>query len=509
MKKHIITAFLMAAILTGCGPRLIRTINDTEFGTWKYYEDRVDSYTDINLVYVARNGQTLENFFATTGFYHGVAIATKCSTIKNDKTCAAWQYYLISPNAEIIADLSAYELPTLGVCRPYYNYSDEKPYPSLLYLADRSEPQPFDFPLASNFLGGYYSSKCNTCAQSTLSDNHLAFYEDRILVYDRKADRYGFIDFNGKLVIPAIYKAASSFYPDGYAEVITHDNIPGRVLADGTFIPNDYPCKERITDHFYLVSAQGKIYQIPSNASSSHSPVYYIKEMMLNTQTNCTNSKWGIVDENEHIIIPVEYDQVIVSIDTPYIMAINNSSVNSIALYTKMGKQLFRNIDYVSIIPGEYFIAANHHNGKWLIGGSEGLLYTDSIYDKVKYHSETKDIGTYITSKYMGIMKKDKYGILDISGTLLIDHKFDDINFKSEDLVITKLNNKYGVFYKGVELYEPIYTSIGDFIDGKALAKIDDKEYYIFLDKEKDIEFYKSMHVPPPRRDHEEVKSER
>ena len=510
MKKHILTAFLMAATLTGCGANLIRTIDDTEFGTWKYYEDGVDSYTDINLVYVARNGQTLENFFATTGFYHGVAIATKCSTIKNDKTCAAWQYYLISPNAEIIADLSAYELPTLGVCLPHPKNSGDKPYPSLLYLADRGEPQPFDFPLASNFLNLHYSSKPKheTCAQSTLSDNHLAFYKDRILVYDRKADRYGFIDFNGKLVIPAIYKAASSFYPDGYAYVINEDNVPGKVTADGTFIPFTYPCITNVSDDLRVVSNEGRIYQYSTNTPFNHKLAYYTHELTSSSKQNCSGSKVGVADKDYHIIVPVQYDQVTVSKDTPFIIASNNNA-KAPDLYRKDGTALFKGTDYVSIIPGKEFVTRKHQNGKWSVSNEMGTFDTTPIYDTIRYFYQTKDIGTYMISNYIIVRQGNKAGIIDNAVRLVVPIKFDDISFESEDLLITELNNKYGVFYKGVELYEPIYTQIGEFIDGKAIAKIGEKEHYLFLDKEKEIEFYKSMHVPPPRFDHKGPKPEK
>lgn len=52
MRIRILTLFFITSTLAGCGAT--RTINDTEYGVWNYYEnDDSDGYTDLELEYVA------------------------------------------------------------------------------------------------------------------------------------------------------------------------------------------------------------------------------------------------------------------------------------------------------------------------------------------------------------------------------------------------------------------------------------------------------------------------
>ena len=89
------------------------------------------------------------------------------------------------------------------------------------------------------------------------------------------------------------------------------------------------------------------------------------------------------------------------------------------------------------------------------------------------------------------------------------DGKTDDSNIADvafdnsiNGLVITQLNQKYGVFYEGIELYEPMFDSIGEFKDKRATAKMNGHDYYIFLDKEDELRYYESLHQAPPFRRH-------
>ena len=484
MKTNVSVLLLAAAMLAGCATvKPDKTFNDPEFGVWNFYEQEVDgTYTDQNLEYVARNGTKLSKLYATTGFYKGVAIVATCSLIKNDRSCSEWHYFMINPNGEVIADFSNYTLSTLGLC-----WSG---YPSTIYLTDRSREngEMYDFPL--------WRTKGNGCGKYVLKNP--AFYSERILVYDKTADRFGFFDFNGNLVIPATYKMATSFYSNGYAYVVNNDNIAGQIDANGTFYPYDYACKTKLADGLYQVSKEGKIYNYSIDTRLNDGSYYYISDVNYTSRENCSGSKVGVIDKDGNVIIPVEYERVSVSDESPYIIAIKDG-LNS--RYTKSGKALFADYINAEELPGTYFFLMQDKNNKWAVGNPEGEFYTSFIYTDVRYDYVTKDIGKYVVSRYIGLKDGKKFGIFGPNGQMVIEPKYDDLTQDKthSDLFITHLNKKYGVFYNGTEIYEPMFDSIGEFSGGKALAKLDGRDFYVFLDKAEEAKYYEAMrqNMPP------------
>ena len=423
MRTNISVLFLAAAMLAGCATvQPNKTFTDPEFGEWNFYEQSVDSnYSDQNLEYVARNGNKLSQLYATTGFYKGIALVATCSLIKNDRSCSEWNYYMINPHGEVIADFSNYTLPTVGLC---WNG-----YPSTIYLTDlsRDNGEKYDFPL--------WKTKGNGCAKYVLKDKP-AFYSERILVYDKNANRYGFFDFNGNLVIPAIYKMATSFYSDGYAYVVNNDNVPGKLTADGSFIPYTYVCKTKIADGLYKVSKEGKIFNYTIDPRLNGGAYYYTGDVNYTSSENCVGSKVGVIDSDGNIIVPVKYDSVYVSDDTRYIQA---SKDGVTWLYTKSGYAMFDGVVNADEMPGSHYFLMKNSSGKWAVGNTNGEYFTEYIYDDVRYTYVTKDIGKYVTSKYIGLKVGNKFGIFGPSGQMVVEPKYDEVtaNNNYPDLLIT------------------------------------------------------------------------
>ena len=318
MRNKFPVLFCAAVMLAGCATvKPNKTFTDPEFGEWNFYEQNVDgNYSEQNLEYVARNGNKLSNLYATSGFFHGVAFVATCSLIKNDRSCSEWNYYMINPNGEVIADFSNYKLSNLGLCT--------KGHPSSIYLTDltREKGELFDFPL--------WNTKANGCGKYLLKDEP-AFYSDRILVIDKNANRFGYFDFNGKLVIPATYKMATPFYSNGYAYVVNDDNVAGVITADGTFTPYTYACKTKLANNLFLVSKTGKIVNYKIDTRLNIGTYYGINELNNKSGWNCVGSKVGVVDNNETVIIPVDYDSITLSSDVPYIVARGRKGGSNVA----------------------------------------------------------------------------------------------------------------------------------------------------------------------------------
>ena len=488
MRNKFPVLFCAAVMIAGCATvKPNKTFTDPEFGEWNFYEQNVDgNYSEQNLEYVARNGNKLSNLYATSGFFHGVAFVATCSLIKNDRSCSEWNYYMINPNGEVIADFSNYKLSNLGLCT--------KGHPSSIYLTDltREKGELFDFPL--------WNTKANGCGKYLLKDEP-AFYSDRILVIDKNANRFGYFDFNGKLVIPATYKMATPFYSNGYAYVVNDDNVAGVITADGTFTPYTYACKTKLANNLFLVSKTGKIVNYKIDTRLNIGTYYGINELNNKSGWNCVGSKVGVVDNNENVIIPVDYDSITLSSDVPYIVATLDGTNY---LYTKSGKGLYLDVVNADEMPGAYFFVMKDKNNKWAVGNTEGEYFTSYMYDDVRYSYKTTDLGKYVTSKYIGLKLGAKFGIFGPNGQMVLEPKFDEVmpDNNLSDLIITQRNQRYGVFYNGAEIYEPMFDSIAEFSDGKALAKMNGRDFFLFLDKEEEVKYYDSLRQTPPPRMH-------
>ena len=486
MRKSFLIPCLIIFCLSGCATTKDpgKTYKDPEMGLWNYYKQYVKegNYTNVNLEYVARNGNRKGGFFATTGFYQGMAIVATCSTISNDgiKCIGQVNYYIINSNAEVIADLSEYELPYLKIC------DKNKSGPATIYVSKGYEQE---FPIGQ---AEYFKSKC----EKSYTKGEYEFAGNRILAYHKASDRFGFLDLKGNVVIPFKYKAARNYYYEGEtAAVVDENNTYGIIDINGNFTPSQFACITKLTDKLLKFSYLGNISNFEQDARWN-SMFFTSNELKSKTDGNCMDSKVGIVDEHENIIVPADYNNLFVSADTDYIVAQNGKNRD---FFKKNGEAVFED-QYQSVIPGKYNFAIQNLGEEWAIGNTKGEFLTEFEYDRLEYLYTDTDIGKYIDSKYIAGLKDGKFTIIDQNGKQQIPPKFDAVSFNKymKGLIITQLNQKFGVFYDGFELYEPIFDSIGEFKDKRAQANLNGNDYYIFLDKNEEIKYYEAEQKTPP-----------
>jgi len=211
--------------------------------------------------------------------------------------------------------------------------------------------------------------------------------------------KYGYIDKTGKLVIEAIYSSATSF-SEGLAMVALKDDKYGFIDTKGKIvIPFKYDDQcEYFEDGFACVEKNGKA---------------------------------TLIDKTGKELIPYKYDYIYKLHDGFYEVRINNQE----GLIDKQGNE---------IVPVKYNYLYISENGQIYFGndnqfGSINLVTGEEIF------SVEGDPHENLSSEKIIISKREKYGVINNKGEVLIDFKYNSIKSFTENLVLARLKDKFGV----------------------------------------------------------------
>ncbi len=272
-----------------------------------------------------------------------------------------------------------------------------------------------------------------------------------------KDGKFGYIDKNEKVVIPAIYSYESSYsseipsFNNGYVK-IKKDSKYGALDKTGKMaIPFDY---ESLYFLFNGIAASvsikkdGKfVYGIVNMQNKVVVPIEYEQFQVNNDLLGFKqNGKWGLMDITGKKILPAEYDQLVPYADDKVVQA-------------KKGSQY----GYIDL------------TGKWLFEKAA------SVY--TLYGSHYGMITCVVNSKY---------GYLDRQGNEAVITRYDNADgFESNGLAkVSKRKNSSSYYYqsgyidkKGKEVIPVIYDSIGTFSNGLVYAKDPETNRYGYMDK--------------------------
>ncbi len=204
--------------------------------------------------------------------------------------------------------------------------------------------------------------------------------------------------------------------------------------------------------------------------------------LFLFCHCDCMNGEWGFIDKNGNVVVDFRYDEV-------------KSYSGGVAVVYKDGKAGLVDYNGKEILKPAfsdiydfvgkygYFVIRKEVDGR--IDESYGFLensgkvVVEPVYGYVKF----------IYSDIAAVRNKNgsKYFLLKIGENKKItDEIFDDINNFSEDRAAFKSNEKYGVVdVSGRIIVEPKYNDIRDYKDGYAIARTNKKDGV--LDKEGNV----------------------
>jgi hypothetical protein len=267
-----------------------------------------------------------------------------------------------------------------------------------------------------------------------------------------KSGYYGLINRSNEVLIPFEWGEISRFEGiDNY--YLIHDkknSLRGvySLLRDQFVISCEYKSFSKIrNDNLYKVN-NNKGYNLITIDNKAGLKNWYQELHTIRDSKNFIvklNDKMGIIDENENIIVPIEYQNIRVS-------RYNDGSYLAI---NKDGKYGCITANGEISLPFEYdFINTSYSNSLTTRKGDKcGMI---QVNNGSPHEIVTCEYDAIIVDKESLIVKKkDKFGILDSYGKLIAPCEYESIekvlfkNYSSNYIYLAKKDNKYTILDKG------------------------------------------------------------
>ncbi|MBE6879951.1 MAG: WG repeat-containing protein [Ruminococcaceae bacterium] len=295
---------------------------------------------------------------------------------------------------------------------------------------------------------------------------------------------YGLIDKSGSYVIEPTYDLFYPFDDNGLALIKNYgsawyidisNNVltkPGFTLSKTTrFWSNDYAV---VGNQIYggikvgVIDSEGKYIIGPQfdNVFILENGCFMVekKDVTEGTDTVATEHRYGIIDKDYNVILPVEYYSILCGDDGIYAVEHYGDAYH----VDKNGKPLYnQRFSHVSVF-SEYGVAvACTKDDTYGLIDKNGNYITEPVYDHIINRGS---FGTYV------VEKDGKYGFINYKNQKITDIIFEHAEiFEENGLAIVVKDGKYGCINKNGEFaVQPVYLSISNFTDGVAVAETKD-----------------------------------
>ncbi len=210
------------------------------------------------------------------------------------------------------------------------------------------------------------------------------------------------------------------------------------------------------------------------------------------------NNKWGVIDNNAHIIIEPVYDEMIIIPDHKKDVFICTENVNyeentyETKVLNSKSKEILKEYHHVQAIENydeynnlwyEKGILKFEKNGKYGLITLEGKIVLEAEYEKIEALKGTKD--TIITTK------EQKIGAVNTIGTQIVPIKYTQIKSLGEDTnlyIVKDENNHYGIEGKLDTKYQDIKS-----LNHKDIYCVKDNNQYKVINEKEEVVFTESF----------------
>lgn len=347
--------------------------------------------------------------------------------------------------------------------------------------------------------------------------------QDLLIPY-RKGDLWGYADTNGKIVITPQYKEAGNFFDSPFA-IIKENSTYGIIYRTGKIlIEPKYDYLEYIgegiffcRDHAYngfLVDSIGK--QMNPDTITFAWP--FRKGLCIMGKRNGRN---GIIDKNGNYLIKPIFQEIEIC-ENGFIKATTVGSRKHkrflpgyIQYYKPDGSLLttdkftdsdcfkkgFAFVRYKGnrVVKTYEFIRGNHEEKLEFKSNSWNIIAWNLINEKGEKMVKGNVVWESQYLNYSGriIQKGKKFGIMDSTGKMVVDFKYDDISVNYDDVSFKLLIGnedydvndpkgkipKYGLYISTTQtIIEPQFDEVEKFSGGWAVVSLNGKFNYLGLD---------------------------
>ncbi len=319
----------------------------------------------------------------------------------------------------------------------------------------------------------FVSDSISVVVEPTLKYDNVSSFSEGFAVVE-KDKKYGYVDQNGKEVVPPIYYSAGSF-SDGVAVAYSKDDCTwhiidktGNVKAQlkgydnvGYSFSNGFIQVEK-DDKYGLADATGKEVIPPT-----YDRIYGFNEGLARVEKD---DKYGFVDSTGKEVVPFIYRSA-------------GDFNEGLAYVQKDGRYGYIDKTGNIVIPLNFTSAIDFSDGLAVVGYGNNIWY---IIDKTCDIKNTKELLTQYTNVtgfkegFVEVYKDGKHGFVDQTGREVVPPIYDYVQDFSEGFAQVKKDGKYGfVDQTGKEVVPLIYDSVDSFSDGLARVEKDGKRNYI------------------------------
>ena len=303
----------------------------------------------------------------------------------------------------------------------------------------------------------------------------LPYKEGELIV--KKDNKYGVININGVELVDINYEQVKldEYYTDEnkyeYAGYIVSTKTEegyryGYINKDGKLITKmEYNELSRVTDiqynnNIYLICSKNGQYGVIKNEKELIPNQY--QSVRFDESNNLfvveKSKKYGIVNMDGNLIVPVEYKQI--DITGIYLYAQNSQGTT---IYNNEGNQvnIDENIAILNTSNEKYRIRINSKDKtRYGVIGKDGKQIIDEEYSYIEYLNENY----FIVSD-----EKSKLGIIDASKNTKVEIKYDSIQkIQGTDMIQTSKDKKIEVYSKDMnkvcEMENAVVESKKDYI---------------------------------------------
>ncbi|UCS92171.1 WG repeat-containing protein [Echinicola marina] len=308
------------------------------------------------------------------------------------------------------------------------------------------------------------------------------------LAYVSVSGKFGFIDKNGKEIIPPKYDAVSPFseYLDGLSVVMLNEKIGSIDPTGKEVIPLKYESFHS-SNGLAIMKFNNKM-GIIDKTGKEITPFKYegIGEFSDGLAPVVLNGKYGFIDKTGKEAIPLKFDGIG--------HEGFSEGLSQIALSNKWG---YIDKSGKEVIPVRYEFAGSFSegmaavkmDGKWGFIDNTGKVIIEIRYDMANSFSEGLALvnmgGTweFDESSYDFQPAQDqlgKYGFVNNAGTEIIQLKYDFAWAFNDGLAMVVSNQKWGFIGKSGEEVVPLkYDRVETFQDGLAMVMLDNKVGFV------------------------------
>lgn len=317
----------------------------------------------------------------------------------------------------------------------------------------------------------FVSDSISVVVEPTLKYDNVSSFSEGFAVV-KKDKKYGYVDQNGKEVVPPTYYSAGSF-SDGVAVAYSKEDCTWHIIDKTGNVKAQLKGYDNVgysfSNGFIQVEKDDK-YGLADTAGKEVLPPVYDSVGDFNDGLAWAekNEMWGLIDIAGNEVLPFIYSQ---SFNEGFSRVKEDGNFS---LVDKTGKE-------VLTLPHDDYSVRDFNDGVAVIHFKPGDIWY--IFDKtgnVKARLKDYRYVSGFSEGFAQVTKDGKYGFVDKNGKDVVPPIYDDVQDFNEGFAQVAKDGKYGfVDQTGKEVVPLIYDSVDSFSDGLARVEKDGKRNYI------------------------------